>query len=413
MLLIEADGKALFAEHGIPVPDSVLVTGPPVANLPGTGPWIVKAQVPAGGRGKAGGVLRGVSLQQVNAAVQRLVGTRLKGHQVDACLVEHAVAGEERYLAVMVDAASYGVRIIYAAEGGVEVENTGAATARVCAPEVDAVAAAVAQLVAAEPPAQRDAIVAIGRKLATLLLEHELALAEINPLFISAFGCVAGDAKVVVDLNAVERQPRIAALIEARAETYADANRKLREGFDYVELDPLGEIGLVTTGAGLSMMLIDEITARGGKPLNFCDIRTSQMRGSPARLQRVLEWITSRPSLRVVLVNIFAGITDLAEFATLLATAIEQTPTLRVPVVARLVGRGADQAQRILAEHQPGVLVTEDLEDALQRISRGLEKNTPPPLEGGGRGEGSAGGSHQPTPPPNPLPQGEGENRGA
>ena len=345
MLLIEADGKALFAEYGIPVPDGVLVTAPPVANLPGTGPWIVKAQVPVGGRGKAGGVLRCVSLQQVNAAVRQLVGTRLKGHQVDACLVEHAVAGEERYLAVMVDAASYGVRVIYAAEGGVEIERTGAATGRVCAPEVGAIAAAVRELVAAEPPTTRDAIVAIGRKLATLLLTQELALAEINPLFISAFGCVAGDAKVVVDLNAVERQPRIAALIEAHPGIYADANRKLREGFDYVELDPHGEIGLVTTGAGLSMMLIDELTARGGKPLNFCDIRTSQMRGSPARLQRVLEWITSRPSLRVVLVNIFAGITDLAEFATLLATAIEQTPGLHVPVVARLVGRGADAGE--------------------------------------------------------------------
>ena len=137
---------------------------------------------------------------------------------------------------------------------------------------------------------------------------------------------MAGDAKVVVDLNAVQRQPRISAMIAARPDIYADANRKLREGFDYVELDPDGEIGLVTTGAGLSMMLIDELTARGGKPLNFCDIRTGQMRGSPARLQRVLEWIAARPSLRVVLVNIFAGITDLAEFATLLATAIEQTP---------------------------------------------------------------------------------------
>jgi succinyl-CoA synthetase alpha subunit/succinyl-CoA synthetase beta subunit len=368
VLLIEADGKALFAEHGIPVPDSVLVTAPPVANLPGTGPWIVKAQVPVGGRGKAGGVLRGVSLQQVNAAVQQLVGTRLKGHQVDACLVEQAVAGDERYLAVMVDAASYGVRVIYAASGGVEIEQTGAAADRVCAPEPDAITAAVRELVAAEPPAQRDAIVAVGGKLATLLLNYELALAEINPLFISGFGCVAGDAKVVVDLNAVDRQPRIAAMIAARGETYADANRKLREGFDYVELDPHGEIGLVTTGAGLSMMLIDELTARGGKPLNFCDIRTGQMRGSPARLQRVLEWITSRPSLRVVLVNIFAGITDLAEFATLLATAIDQTPSLRVPVVARLVGRGADHAKRILAERQPGMLVTEDLEAALTHV---------------------------------------------
>ncbi len=368
MLLIEADGKALFAEHGIPVPDSVLVTAPPVTNLPGTGPWIVKAQVPVGGRGKVGGVLRGVSLQQVNDAVQQLVGTRLKGHQVDACLLEHAVAGEERYLAVMVDAASYGVRVIYAAQGGIEIEQSAAATGRVCAPEVEAIAAAVRELVAAEPPPQRDAIVAIGRKLASLLLTHELALAEINPLFISGFGCVAGDAKVVVDLNAVERQPRIAAMIAARPETYADANRKLREGFDYVELDPLGEIGLVTTGAGLSMMLIDELTARGGKPLNFCDIRTGQMRGSPARLQRVLEWITSRESLRVVLVNVFAGITDLTEFATLLATAIEQTASLRVPVVARLVGRGADQAKRILADRQPGMLVTEDLEAALSSL---------------------------------------------
>jgi len=269
---------------------------------------------------------------------------------------------------VMVDAASYGVRVIYAAQGGVEIEQTDAATTRLCTPDIDAIAAAVTDLVAAEPSQQRDAIVAIGRRLATLLLQHELALAEINPLFISAFGCVAGDAKVVVDFNAIERQPRIAAMIEARPEIYADANRKLREGFDYVELDPAGEIGLVTTGAGLSMMLIDELTARGGKPLNFCDIRTGQMRGSPARLQRVLEWITSRPSLRVVLVNIFAGITDLAEFATLLATAIENTPSLRVPVVARLVGRGADQAKRILEERQPAMLVTEDLEEALHQV---------------------------------------------
>ena len=433
MLLIEADGKALFAEHGIPVPDGVFVTSPPVANLPGTGPWIVKAQVPVGGRGKAGGVLLGVSLAQVNAAVEQLIGTRLKGHQVDACLVEHAVDGEERYLAVMIDAASYGVRVIYAAEGGIEIERSGAATGRVCEPDADAIAEAVRDLASAEPPPQRDAIVTIGRKLATLLLDHELALAEINPLFISGFGCVAGDAKVVVDLNAVERQPRIAALIEARPDIYADANRKLREGFDYVELDPEGEIGLVTTGAGLSMMLIDELTARGGKPLNFCDIRTGQMRGSPARLQRVLEWITSRPSLRVVLVNIFAGITDLAEFAMLLATAIDNTPGLSVPVVARLVGRGADEAKRILAERQPDMFVTEDLEAALQRMSPGAEKNTPPPLEGGGWGEGwycrwplrfaplppplKGRGDARPwstacAASPAPLPQGEGEYAG-
>jgi succinyl-CoA synthetase beta subunit len=395
VLLVEADGKLLFAEHDIPVPAGALVTGADVS-LGGAGPWMVKAQVPIGGRGKAGGVRRCASPDAVAAAVRSMLGSRLKGHQVDACLIEQAVSGEERYLAVMVDAAGYGVRVIFSAAGGVEIEaalrtgggietapggsagidrapgaghsDTAAAPGLLCAPDAAAIEAAVAQLVAGEPDAWRAQLAAIGRQLGKLLLHHELALAEINPLFVSPNGCVAGDAKVVVDLNAMERQPRIAALIAARPEIYADANRKLQEGFDYVELDPQGEIGLVTTGAGLSMMLIDELTARGGKPLNFCDIRTGQMRGSPARLMRVLQWITARPSLRVVLVNIFAGITDLAEFATLLATAIEGTPALRVPVVARLVGRSAGEARRILAERQPGMLVTEDLPQALARV---------------------------------------------
>jgi succinyl-CoA synthetase beta subunit len=330
---------------------------------------MVKAQVPVGGRGKAGGVVRCASPQTVAAATARLLGSRLKGHRVDACLVEHAVAGEERYLSVMVDAASYGLRVIYSPRGGVDIEQSGATPGRLCPPHTAAAAAVLAELIADEPDAWRGHIAAIGRGLAEMLIGRELALAEINPLFVSASGCVAGDAKLVVDLGAVERQPRIAALIQARPETYADANRKLSEGFDYVELDPAGEVGLVTTGAGLSMMLIDELTARGSRPLNFCDIRTGQMRGSPARLMRVLEWITSRPSLRAVLVNIFAGITDLAEFGALLATAIEQTPSLRVPVVARLVGRGATEARRILADRQPGVFVTEDLEEALRALA--------------------------------------------
>jgi succinyl-CoA synthetase beta subunit len=367
MLLTEADGKALFAEHGIAVPVGVLVTDV-VPELPGTGPWMVKAQVPVGGRGKAGGVVRCDSRRDVEAAVARMLGSRLKGHGVDACLIEQVVAGEERYLAITVDPASYGLRVIYSAAGGIAIEQSGAAESRLCPPHPGAVAEVLSDLIAGEPAAWRDAVASAGTALASLLLDKELALAEINPLLVSAAGCVAGDAKVVVDLNAAGRQPRIAALIAARPATYADANRKIAEGFDYVELDPDGEIGLVTTGAGLSMMLIDELTARGAKPLNFCDIRTGQMRGSPARLIRVLQWITDRSSLKAVLVNIFAGITDLGEFATLLAAAIQASPSLRVPVVARLVGRNAAEARRILGEAQPGMLVTEDLAEALARI---------------------------------------------
>ena len=372
MLLVEADGKALFAAHGIAVPAGIVVTDG-VPCLAGEGPWMVKAQVPVGGRGKAGGIVRCGSRAEVVAAVGGMLGSRLKGHAVDACLVEQMAVGQERYLAIMVDPASYGLRVIYSGQGGVEIEQSGTAQGRLCPPHPGAVAEALAELIADEPAAWRGQVAAIGKALASMLLEQELALAEINPLFVSEAGCVAGDAKVVIDLNAVGRQPRIAALIAARPAIYIDAGRKIAEGFDYVELDPAGEIGLVTTGAGLSMMLIDELTARGARPLNFCDIRTGQMRGSPARLIRVLEWITSGPSLKVVLVNIFAGITDLGEFALLLAAAIQASPSLRVPMVARLVGRNAAEAQRILREAQPGMLVTEDLEEALVRVDAILE----------------------------------------
>jgi succinyl-CoA synthetase beta subunit len=373
VLLIEADGKALLAEHGVVVPSAVPTTNSAIVDrtspLPGDGPWIVKAQVPVGGRGKAGGIVRCETPQEVSAAVQRLLGQRLKGHRVDACLIEQSVTGMERYLAIMVDPASYGLRVIYATDGGVDIEQSTATQSRLSPPHPASVAEALADLVANEPAHWRSHIIATGRRLADLLQQRELALAEINPLFVSDDGCVAGDAKLVVDLSAVERQPRIAALLEARPQIYADANRKLTEGFDYVEIDPDGEIGLVTTGAGLSMMLIDELAARGMRPLNFCDIRTGQMRGSPARVMRVLEWITVRPSLRAVLVSVFAGITDLGEFGGLLATGLEQTPALRVPVVARLVGRGAAEARRILADRHPGMLVTEDLAEALGSVA--------------------------------------------
>ena len=377
MLLIEADGKALFRAAGIAVPDGVLVgTATPAPSLPGQGPWFVKAQVPVGGRGKAGGVIRCDTETAVRAALDRLLGARIKGHQVHACLVEAAVAGSngdyrEYYLSLLVDPARYDVRVTLMREGGIDVERAaqaGATGTRLCAPQRDEIAAAIRALAGDEPKARRAALIDTGEKLAQLFVARELLLAEINPLFAGDGDGLAGDAKVVVDLNAVGRQPDIAALIGRGAAVYPDACRKLQDGFDYVEVDPDGEIGLVTTGAGLSMMLIDELTARGGRPLNFCDIRTGQFRGDPTRLMRVLEWIGARPSVRVVLVNIFAGITDLSEFADLLCTALERTPSVRVPVVARLVGNRAAEARAILAARRPDIAVEEALDAALDRV---------------------------------------------
>ncbi len=370
MLLIEADGKALLRAAGIATPAGGVATdaAPRLANA---GPWIVKAQVPVGGRGKVGGVVRCETLAEVHAALGRLLGSQIKGHEVKSCLIETAVEeADEYYLSLILDPAQYGVRVTLLREGGVDVEQAGAATlnSRLCPPDLHAMQAAIRDLAGDEPGDRNAALIDTGNKLAQLFLRHELMLAEINPLFVRAHGCVAGDAKIVVDLNAAQRQETIRAMVEQKPAIYPEALRKLRDGFDYVEVDNHGEIGLITTGAGLSMMLIDEMTARGGKPLNFLDIRTGLLRGDPTRLIKALGWIGERPSVRVVLVNIFAGITDLAEFANLLCVALERTPSIKVPVVCRIVGYRFAEARALLAERRPDIAVEEDLGAALNRV---------------------------------------------
>ncbi len=357
MLLTEADGKALLREADIPTPPGQLVRAPATPSVPG--PWMVKAQVPAGGRGLAGLIRRAETPQAARAAVAALLGAMHRGHRVGACLIEQVAQGEEQYLAIALDPAAYGLRLLYRPEGGMAVEQGGSLAGTALPPEPAAIAAAL-------PGLLPGAVVPIAMRLADLVLTRELALAEINPLFVRAAVAVAGDARIVIDLNALPRQPALAARIAADPDAYPDAIRRQEHGFDYVTLDPAGRIGLLTTGAGLSMMLIDEMTAAGARPLNFCDIRTSMLRGSPARIIAALEWMAAASDLRAILVNIFAGITDLAEFAGLLAEALAARPVV-VPVIARLVGRNAGAAAEILTARAPGVVLEPDLTRALAR----------------------------------------------
>jgi succinyl-CoA synthetase beta subunit len=371
MLLIEADGKALFRGCGIAIPAGVMVeAGTALPALPGDGPWIVKAQVPVGGRGKAGGVVLCRTRVDVADAVQRMIGTSIRGHLVRACLIEQIVQGTEAYVSLAVDAADDAVRVMYSADGGVDIEQAardGALMSRSCAADLAAVRAGIAALAAAMPPAEALTFRPVAEKLAELLFEKELLLAEINPLFRTRDGAIAGDAKIVVDTNALERQGDLRAFVDLRPLIYRDTWRKVHEGFDFIDLDDNGSIGLVTTGAGLSMMLIDELVSRGGAPVNFCDIRTGQFRGSPDRLIRVLEWLAEKKNLRVLFVNIFAGITDLGEFARLLVQALDRSP-LRVPVIARLVGTGERAAIEYLKSERPELAVYSDMEPALAQV---------------------------------------------
>src|SRR5262249_1592706 len=152
--------------------------------------------------------------------------------------------------------------------------------------------ATVTQLTAGFAPPIATAIAGAARELARIFLEAELALLEVNPLFVRPDGSwIAGDAKVVTNDDALYRQPLLRALLEERASAYPEAYRKHKHGCDYVVVDPAGEIGLLTTGAGLSMMLIDELRAAGLKPYNFLDVRTSGLRGDATRLVDVIQWI--------------------------------------------------------------------------------------------------------------------------
>lgn len=381
MLMLEHDAKRLLASHGIQVPEGVLVNEAGAAAAQFSLPWVVKAQVPTGGRGKAGGIKVVRSADEMRTVLTRMLGSKLKGHLVREARIEPAVTfRSEAYVSFSVDPESASVRVLLSAAGGIDVEEAGAEhlLSGSAPPAADALAAEVERLAAQLPDDVRHALSDAGRALARAFLDLDLTLLEINPLFILEGGTwIAGDAKVIFDDNAFVRQPALSAMLQERAAAYPDAAFKQENGFDFVVLDAEGEIGLVTTGAGLSMKLVDELIGRGARPFNFCDIRTGQMRGDPARLIHVLQRMAAGPNIRAVLVNIFAGITDLAEFASLLITALKAVPSLDVPVVVRLVGNAEEKAAALLGTSGLPLLIEPDLDRAVEvALKVGRERGT-------------------------------------
>lgn len=368
MMLLEHHAKALLAELGLPVPPGVLLRAGDA--LPDMREGMVKAQVPVGGRGKAGGIRTARDPAALRAAADGLLGTTIRGHHVRAVRIEEFIGFErEAYLGFALDAGRGQVTVMMSPHGGIEVEDesTREELARESVPlDADAVEAAVDRLAARMPEALRRPLREAGEALALAFFAHEALLLEINPLFVRADGGWAiGDAKLAIDENALPRRPRLVAVIEDNAGLYPEAALKLAQGFDYVALDPAGDIGLITTGAGLSMQLIDELVARGSSPFNFCDIRTGQFRGDPARLIQVMEWIAAGPNIRSVLINFFAGHTHLGEIARLLIEALAAVPQLKAPITARFIGNGLDEARAIIAAAGDPIAIETDLERAI------------------------------------------------
>ena len=377
MYLLEHDAKELLTRHGIPIPAGCLIENARAARttaLP-AGPWVVKGQIAAGGRGKAGIIRKAASAAEIESHAQAILGTTVKGQRVSAVRVEQQVAGAlEAYLGFLLDAASGGVRVIVSASGGMDIEQVPRERihSAVASPDIRSLVECVRQLARNLSIEIAPAISEAGEKLAKAFLTLEAMLLEINPLFVLDGGrWIAGDAKLITDDNALARQKELEALVKSRAAIYPDVARKHQHGFDFVVVDPDGEIGLLTTGAGLSMMLIDELRAAGLKPYNFLDIRTGGLRGETRRLTQVLQWIGEGNKVKVLLVNIFAGITELGEFSRLLVQSLGAA-RLEIPVVARLVGNGLPAARSVLAAS--GIALHTDLDAALVEVRKRLAK---------------------------------------
>ena len=381
MNLHEYQGKALFAEYGLPVSIGHAVESAEAAieaaTKIGGDQWVVKAQVHAGGRGKAGGVKLIDSPQAAADFATQWLGERLVTYQTDAAgqpvsriLVESCTdIAEELYLGAVVDRASRRIVFMASTEGGVEIEKVAEETPdKILKAEVD-------PLVGAQPFQGRDLAFRLGLSgvqikqfvtiflgLAKLFQEKDLALIEVNPLVITDEGnlhCL--DAKVVVDSNALYRQPALQAMHDPSQEDEREEHAAQWE-LNYVALD--GSIGCMVNGAGLAMGTMDIVKLHGGSPANFLDV------GGGATKERVTEAfkiIMSDENVKAVLINIFGGIVRCDLIAEGVIGAVEEVG-VEVPVVVRLEGNNAALGREVLANSGLNIEAAESLTDAAQKV---------------------------------------------
>ena len=377
MDLLEHQGKALFAAAGLPVlPADVAVTPEDAARLAAVVglPAAVKAQARTGGRGKAGGIRICRSAGEVEAAAAEILAMTIRGKPVVSVLVEQAVeVAREMYLAIVSSRALRGPLLVFAGEGGVDIEelarrDPGAIVRTPIDPLLGLCDYQVRDVVAAaaldpEGPGAADARKALGavvRALWRFYHDRDATLVEVNPLVLTQDGeVVCLDSKVTVDDNALFRQPDVTP-DEPADEREAKARRA---GLAFVPL--VGDIGVIGNGAGLVMSTIDQIAAAGGSAADFCDI------GGGARADVVvaaLDAIFAGPPVAAVLVSVFGGITRCDEVAHGLIEALGATG-VDAPVVVRLDGNAAEEGRAVLAEARiPGVTVAGSAAEAVRLV---------------------------------------------
>jgi succinyl-CoA synthetase beta subunit len=353
--LLEYQGKQFFAQYGIPVSDGRAVTSvdEALAAAEEVGyPVMVKAQVHAGGRGKAGGVKFAPDADAVREHAGNILGLEIKGHVTRILWIEHASdIAEEYYASFTLDRSAKKHLGMLSAEGGVEIEQVAVdnpdAIAKIWIDPVDGLTEQAARewVLAAElNPDVTDGAVEMLRKLYTAYTEGDADLAEINPLIVRTDGKVhALDAKVTLDANASFRHE----LEEYEATQVRDAREQAahEKGLQYVGLD--GSVGIIANGAGLAMSTLDVVNQVGGKPANFLDIGG----GANAEVMAgALQVINDDPSVKSIFINIFGGITRGEEVANGIIEALSRVQ-IDAPIVIRLDGTNAEEGRALLEPH--------------------------------------------------------------
>jgi len=366
----EYQAKEILRARGVPIPPGEVATtaaqAEAIAKKFGT-TVVIKAQVHAGGRGKAGGVKLAKDPAEAKAIAGKILGMQIKGLTVEKVLVTPAEEiASEAYVGVILDRASKAPVFMVSPAGGIDIEEVAAKTPdKIKRVRVDTrygllgYQAIELGFFLFDDLKKARAAASIMQKLYSAFMNSGASLAEINPLVVTPAGeVVALDAKMVIDDNELDRRPEIAALRDESSEAPSEVDAR-KSNLTFIKLD--GNVGCVVNGAGLAMATMDLVKYYGGDPANFLDIGGSS---NPEKVVNALRIITSDPNVKAILFNIFGGITRTDDVANGIVTATNANP-LKVPIVIRLTGTNEEIALKILKEN--GFSASSDMDEAVQQ----------------------------------------------
>ena len=370
MNIHEYQAKEIFRDAGIPIPPGEVASTPAeveaIARKLG-GTVVVKAQVHAGGRGKAGGVKLAKTPEEARQVAEKILKLTIKDLPVLKVLVTPAAEiASEAYVGIIVDRTRKKAVFMVSAAGGIDIEEVAAKTPeKIMYHPVDAryglldFEAQRMGFFLYKDAKQARAAAKIMKALYQAFIKSGASLAEINPLVVTPKGEVlALDAKMVVDDNELDRHPEIAALRDESAEAPSEVMAR-NANLTFIKLD--GNVGCVVNGAGLAMATMDLVKFYGGEPANFLDIGGSS---NPEKVVNALRIITSDPNVKAILFNIFGGITRTDDVANGIVQATKLNP-LKVPIVIRLTGTNEEIAMKILTQN--GFTASSDMDEAVKK----------------------------------------------